>query len=232
VCRRHRLRDDEAEDFAAEVKLHLVENDYDVLRKFEKRSSFATYLTVVVTRRFLNYRNRVWGRWRPSAEACRLGPLAIQLERLTTRDGWAFEEAVEQLVTNHGVTESRDQIYEMWLRLAPASAPRRFVVEEEAVDVPSIDPGPECAALAAEQEFTARRARAALERVLQTLSDDERLLFKLQYDDGFKVSEIARLQNVNQKKLYRDLERLKAEVRRRLEAEGISADDIREGTRG
>lgn len=232
VCRRHRLRADEAEEFASEIKLHLVENDYEVLRKFERRASFPTYLTVVVTRRFLNYRNQLWGRWRPSAEAVRIGPLAIQLERLTKRDGWSYEEAVEQLVTNHGVDETREEIYEIWLRLSPASAPRRFVLEEEAGEVAATDADPEDAAMAAEQEFTARRIRAALERVLQTFSADERFLLKLRHHDGFKVSEIARLQNVNQKKLYREIDRLEAEVRRRLEAEGVSADDVREGTRG
>jgi len=232
VCRANRLRDDEAEEFAAEVKLHLVEDDYNVLRKFERRSSFATYLTVVITRRFLNYRNRLWGRWRPSAEAVRLGPVAVLLERLTVRDGWPYEEAVEQLLTNHRVTESRQEIYAIWTRLQSGTGPRRFVLEEEAIDVPGNDPGPEDVVMAAEREFNARRARAALERVLQTLTADERLVIKLHYDDGFTVSQIARLQNLNQKKLYRDLERLRAEVRRRLEAHGISAEDVREGTRG
>jgi len=231
VCRRNRLRDDEAEEFAAEIKLHLVENDYEVLRKFERRSSFPTYLTVVVTRRFLNYRNRVWGRWRPSAEAVRLGPLAVLLERLTSRDGWSYEEAVEQLVTNHGVTESRQEIYAIWIRLSPGSAPRRFVLEDEAIDVPGTDPGPEHAALAAEQEFQTRRARAALERVLQALPADERLLIKLRFDDGFTVSEIARIHKLDQKKLYRTFDRLLAQLRKRLKDEGVD-DDTREGTRG
>jgi len=233
VCRRNRLRDDEAEEFAAEIKLHLVENDYAILRKFEGRSSFPTYLTVVITRHYLNYRNRLWGRWRPSAEAVRLGPLAVLLERLTTRDGWSYEEAVEQLVTNHGVTESRQEIYATWIRLSPGGAPRRFVLEDEAIDLPASDPGPENAALAAEQEFQARRARAALERVLQTLPADDRVLIKLRFDDGFTVSQIARIQKLDQKKLYRTFDRLLAALRQRLKDEGINDDDDeREGTRG
>ncbi len=55
----------------------------------------------VVQRLFLDHRNRQWGKWRPSAEAKRRGPLAILLERLVVRDGWTFEQAVETLRTNH-----------------------------------------------------------------------------------------------------------------------------------
>src|SRR4051812_17572740 len=106
VCRRNHLRDADAEEFASEVKLHLIQNDYAVLRRFQQRSSLQTYLTVVVQRLFVNYRNRLWGRWRPSADASRLGPIAVQLERLIVRDGWSFEEAQEQLRINHQVQQT------------------------------------------------------------------------------------------------------------------------------
>src|SRR5262245_55743361 len=96
VCRRNHLLGPEREDFESEVKLHVIAGDYHVLRQFKWRSSVHTYFTVVVQRQFLNYRNRLWGRWRPSAEATRLGAVAILLERLIVRDNWSFEEAQEQ----------------------------------------------------------------------------------------------------------------------------------------
>src|SRR5438067_6487981 len=91
VCRRHRLSGAEAEDFASEVRLHFIARDSDVLRRFEGRSTLRTFLSVVIHRLFLDYRNRLWGKWRPSAEARRLGPTAILAERLVSRDGWTFE---------------------------------------------------------------------------------------------------------------------------------------------
>ena len=66
VCRRHRLTADESEDFRSEVKLHFTQADCDPLRRFEGRSSLQTYLIVVISRLFLDYRNRLPGRWRPS----------------------------------------------------------------------------------------------------------------------------------------------------------------------
>src|SRR5215208_5464467 len=53
-----------------------------VRRRFERRSSLPTYVTVVIQRLFLDYRNRLWGKWRPSSDAKRLGPTAMLLERL------------------------------------------------------------------------------------------------------------------------------------------------------
>src|SRR5207302_6805108 len=89
VCRRHRLSATEADDFAGEVRLRLIERDYEPLRRFEGRSSLRTYLTVVVHRYFLDYRNKLWGKWRPSMEAKRFGAAAILFERLQVRDGWS-----------------------------------------------------------------------------------------------------------------------------------------------
>jgi hypothetical protein len=87
LCRRHRLSPDESEDFRSEVRLHCSQRDFDLLRRFEGRSSLQTYLTVVISRLFLDYRNRLWGRWRPSIEAKRLGPSAIPIEPLVAHDG-------------------------------------------------------------------------------------------------------------------------------------------------
>lgn len=87
LCRRHRLSSDESDDFRSKVRLHFSQRDFDALRRFEGRSSLQTYLIVVISRLFLDYRNRLWGRWRPSTEAEPLGPSAIPIERLVLHDG-------------------------------------------------------------------------------------------------------------------------------------------------
>src|SRR3954466_10976411 len=97
VCRRRGLRADEAEDFAADVRLRLVESDYEVIRKFQGRSSLQTYLTVVVQRMALDYRAARWGRWRPSAVARAQGADGIRLEQLVIRDGMTLDDALATL---------------------------------------------------------------------------------------------------------------------------------------
>src|SRR5262252_11050543 len=87
VCRRHGVGDHDAEDFASDVLVKLLDNDYAVIRKFQNRSSFATYLTVVNNKTFLDHRRRLWGKWTPSAQAKRFGTVGMLLERLISRDG-------------------------------------------------------------------------------------------------------------------------------------------------
>jgi RNA polymerase sigma-70 factor, ECF subfamily len=48
------LKPQDVEDIAAQVLVHLVDNDYAVLRQFRGNSSLATYLTVIARRTCVN----------------------------------------------------------------------------------------------------------------------------------------------------------------------------------
>src|SRR5215216_3011770 len=87
MCRRNGVRGADAEDFASDVKLKLLQDDYAVLRKYRGASSTTTFLTVVIANLFRDYRVKAWGRWRPSAEAKRRGETAVLLETAIYRDG-------------------------------------------------------------------------------------------------------------------------------------------------
>ena len=93
VCRRNGVDDHDAEDFASDIRLKLCDDDYAVIRKFQGKSSFTTYLTVVINKAFLDYRRRIWGKWTPSSQAKRLGTVAILLEQLVYRDNCTFDAA-------------------------------------------------------------------------------------------------------------------------------------------
>ena len=80
TCRRAHCPAQEAEEFAGWAKLRFVSGDYGILRKFEGKSALSTYLSVVLQRLFLDFRVERWGKWRPSAEAKRMGPLAVRVE--------------------------------------------------------------------------------------------------------------------------------------------------------
>src|SRR4051812_3699085 len=125
VCRRSRFSATDAEDFAGVVRLHLVKDDYAVLRKCKDASLMRGYLIAVVAHQAQDWRNARWGKWRPSAEARRLGAVAVHLERLIVRDGMTFEEAVERLRTDVQITESRPALEQIAARF-PVRHKRRF----------------------------------------------------------------------------------------------------------
>jgi len=131
VCRRYRLAPADVDDFNAIVKLKLIENDYALIRRFEGRSSFATFLTTVIQRLFFEYRMQQWGKWRPSAEARRMGETAIRLEQFLTRDGYSFDEACEKLINDEPAV-SKSELERLFTRLpARSSKPTLISLEQE-----------------------------------------------------------------------------------------------------
>ena len=103
VCRRNGVDDHDAEDFASDIRLKLCDDDYAVIRKFQGKSSFTTYLTVVINKAFLDHRRPIWGKWTPSSQAKRLGVVGMLLEKLVYRDGCSFDAACRILEQKHGV---------------------------------------------------------------------------------------------------------------------------------
>lgn len=224
VCRRRRLAPDEAEEFAADARLHLIKDDYAVLRAFQERSSFRTFLFAVLSHLFLDWRNARWGKWRPSAEAKRLGPVAVRLETLTVRDRLSFEEACETLRSHYGVTNSRAELDALAMRF-PHRSRRTFTSDDGLESLPAGDGAADEGLAQASAAATASRARVALGDVMQELPAQDRLILQMRYTDGCRIQDIARLLELDAKPLYRRLERMLIELRRGLESRGITAAD-------
>lgn len=222
VVRRHRLSSSDAEEFRSTVFLRLIECDYRILRAFQHRSSMRTFLNVVIERLYLDFRNHLWGKWRPSARARRHGPVALMLERLTERDGFTFAEAVEILRMQHGVT----------LPLAALSGlaadlrvrPRHGGDENMAMDMPDNRPLPDELMARSESAHRAIAARRALARAIKELEPGDRRLIELRFVEGLTVADIARELALDQKKLYRRLAQLLAALRRSLEQDDAVAE--------
>jgi RNA polymerase sigma factor (sigma-70 family) len=225
VCARRFLRGADGEDFASTVKLRLIENDYEILGRFEGRSSLRTYLTAVVNRIYLDYQTQRFGKWRPSAEARRLGPVALRLEALLYRDGLTFEEARGVLQTDFQVAESREALYELSLKL-PRRTPRHAG--------PSTDQEPPAAALGlstieqAERQILAEKTFLVLRKALGRLPARDRIVLRLHVEGGLSVADVARALGERQKALYRKRDALFKQLRVDLEAEGIRHREARE----
>jgi len=71
LARRHHLAPPEIAEFQVVVDLAFERNDYELLKAFDGRSTWETYLTTVVTRLFFSYQGGLWGQWRPTALAQR-----------------------------------------------------------------------------------------------------------------------------------------------------------------
>jgi RNA polymerase sigma factor for flagellar operon FliA len=229
VAFRHHLRTADSEDFGSYVMERLVENDYAILTKFQGRCALKTYLTTVINRLYLDFQVKRFGKWRTSAEARRLGPLALRLETLLYRDGLTFDEACGVLQTNFRAEESREDLHALMLRI-PRRA-RRTAPRGEEPDGWTDPPAPSGDASSEmerkERQALADRTFGAARRAMARLSPRDRILLRLNHEESRTLAEVARLLREDQKLLYRRREGIYAQLRRELEAEGVTAEDVR-----
>ncbi|HYK04207.1 MAG TPA: sigma-70 family RNA polymerase sigma factor [Thermoanaerobaculia bacterium] len=226
VARKHRLNPDEAAEFTQEVRVHLLEDDYAVFRKFEGRSSLSTYLHTVIKRFHSQWRVKQWGKWRPSAEAKRLGRKAIDLERLLTRDGYTFEEAVRELTTPAGSEYTIAELEAIYLRLPPR-VPRPIPVSDELLpESVAADGEADELVEARDRERAARYTATTLDRLFQECGAEDQLILQMRFWDERKVPDIARTLHMDQKKVYKRLDKLYLALRRGLEKAGVSKSEV------
>jgi RNA polymerase sigma factor for flagellar operon FliA len=226
VARRHRLTSHQHDEFRSLVRLRLLEDDARVLRAFERRSSMATFLTIVISRIFLDFRNQEWGRWRPSAQARRLGPVAILLDRLMTRDGYQIEEAIEVLRTNHKVAMSDTEIRALWDTL-----PRRqqtMLVGEEAAEEVSAPDEPSAETEFSSEAGVSRRLAEALVRAISKLESRDRTIVQLHFKQGVSAQTLAEHFGVSKATFHRRVNKILADVRASLVAEDLQPSEILE----
>lgn len=225
VSRRYRLSVD-TQDFQSEVRLHFMNRDYEVLRRFNHRSSLPAYVNAVVQHLAIDYLARErGGRVRTSPRAKELGLAAVLLEQYVVRDGLSSEEAIEMLRFNHGLA-IHSALRAFCEDLAQRPPLRRMVPVDDASHVPSPGASPDAEIVRAEQDALRARTLAALERARQLLAPEERLLLKMHHESGMSVADIARARDLNQKRLYRTIDRLHARLQRSLAADGISQADV------
>lgn len=226
VARRNHLGPDEAAEFTQEVRVRLLEDNYGVIRKFQGLSQFTTYLTTVIVRLFHQYRVERWGKWRPSAEAKRLGDKAITLERLITRDGYTFDEAVKTLTTPAGSQYTVAELEAIYVRLPPRS-PRPVVVSGEiSPDAASVEADAYDHVEMADRECVARKTCSAIDALIQSMDVQDRQILYMRFAQSLKVPDIARRLHVEQKKVYKRLDTLFGRLRKDLESKGLRPNEI------
>lgn len=225
VCRRYKLTPTESEDFASSVKLKLIENDYAILRKFEHRSTFSSFIAVTVRRMLINQWVQERGRWNASAEAKRMGDAAVRLEVLLHREGRTLDEVIPIVATAFDLDNSR--VEEMARRLPPRR-PRPRDVDVEQIDYEKGLPGDvvESAAFEDERKKVATRAREIIRGALANVSEDDRVILRLRFFGGMSVADIARSLHLEQKLLYRRIERHLHAIRDALDEAGIRGDEL------
>jgi RNA polymerase sigma factor (sigma-70 family) len=222
--RRRHLSATEREDFASFVHIRLIENDYGILRKFQNRSSIWTYLATVIERLSLDYCSEKWGRWRPSAMAERLGPIAVVLERLVTRDGHTVEEAIETVRTHHDVVLTHTELRRIWEQL-PVRI-RNIDVDEAVAEGVTAPETSEANIEDAARRESIDRLERALKSAFDSIAAQDRVLIALRFDEDLSIAAIAKLTGSSVPTLHRRLDKSVKQLRMALSRAGFDPREV------
>jgi len=221
------LRGADAEELAWWAKERLWEGDYAILRKWRGESRLTTYLATVLTNLGREFRVKRWGRWRPSAAALRLGPLAVRLETLVYRDGMRLDEAAVLLRTR-GDTDASDRTLAALLADIPERPRARRTDDRElALETIPDDAAADDVVLESEAGAERRAAYRALSEGIARLDAQERLVVRMHFLQGRSLADVARALDVPQKPLYRVKDRALDALAGHLDAAGITRDRVR-----
>ncbi|HEV7767020.1 MAG TPA: hypothetical protein VGQ76_18615 [Thermoanaerobaculia bacterium] len=226
VCRRANLTGADAEDFASDVRVALLENDFAILRKFEERSSLQSFLSIVIERLFYDQRTRTLGRWFASANAERLGPAAVLLEKLLRRDHRDFEQALRILQTAHPEL-TRGDVEALAEKLPERmSRPRPVALELVPPDSLPSSTRTDERALAREAGELAERAGRVMRNALAKLDLEDRMLIRMRFGTSMTISAISRATRLPQRPLYRRIEALLLQLRLALADAGFDGSMV------
>lgn len=228
MARRNGLMGEDAADFQSWVVSKIIEDDYAPIRKFRGASSLPTYLSVVIAMLARDFRVQRRGRWRPSAAARRVGDLAVRLESLVYRSRYTLAEA-GQLLRTAGATRLSDRELGQMLSQLPTRAPLRptEVTTEALAEVATRDGGADAPITNAEDARERQRIEAVLDERIAEFAEQDRIIMRMRFWQDLSVADIARMLGIEQKPLYRRIERLLEQLRERLRETGITAHQVR-----
>src|ERR1044072_7427307 len=209
-ARLHALTEGETSGLGAPVDARLAENDFDAIRRFRGRSSFASYLRVVVGLRTLEYREELWAAWRERAAELGLAQAASALEALVYDWATSPEAAVATVATASEPKPDRAALEALW-----ATRPSRGArgVGESRRQQPQSGPAPP----GARQPTPLEREVA---RAVRELPAEDRVLLQAHVALNLPVEALATSHRRPPEGPARDIEALLEKLRARLKSAG------------
>jgi DNA-directed RNA polymerase specialized sigma24 family protein len=104
--------------------------------------------------------------------------------------------------------------------------PRPVLVADNAMPEPAAECAADDGVMQQQRECTARILAAAMDDAMQSMDAEDQLILKMRFWHAAKVPDIATALHLDQKKLYKRIDRLIADLRGAVERAGVSRDDV------
>jgi RNA polymerase sigma factor (sigma-70 family) len=219
VISRFGIHGHERDDFAQDGWLHVLGNP--VIRKgIEHAQSKQAYLVTVMTNLWRDMQRTRVGRWRVSAQTRRGGHIALEAEVLMGAHGFSKDEVVETLLCKYAQVTNRDSVERVVDRIRPSLA--RHSRRTELVVDARRNQQPDDALFQAEAARARNRAGHALRKAISHLSAVDRLILTRLYVNNRPIRSLAVDVGCSERAMYTKVNRLHADIRAALLAQGIA----------
>jgi len=216
---------------------HLTADDHRVVRNFQGRAKFTTYLTAIIARQEVEQIRRRRGRDRRQERSRRYGEIGEVIFRRIFQEGCPPGELYRTLPEATRSTLSEASFMDMVQTIRgrppnPHDDPQASGAVMKGTRNPGdgslvvVDPSdtPEEAAIST-QQLSARNA--ALRRALDDLSGTERFILRMRFPpdpdcEPERVERIAEKLGLSTKAVYKRISRILTKCRERLQREGIA----------
>ena len=215
VCRRTRLNTDR-DDFEQDVRTHILRTP-QILTAFRADGRLSSYLRQVVWRFFLDWHRHRHGRWRPSAKARSLGPIAVLLERSSECECSSMTEAVDRLSAKGVATRNA------LLGLATSRRTRRLPNDIRSLSQGRASVVPRAARDDVADREYADRVKTWLRGALCRMTAENRSLLLSRFGDRKHISALAEASRKTPKQIYARLARILRDLRASANDEQIDA---------
>lgn len=217
----------------------LKENKYEILRKFQGKAKWTTYLTTVIANQLIDMIRKTMGRPREKERAKKHGKTGLFIHERVMVQGMPVEEVFRLLKREGmfpGTLEELDDICRD-IRGNPAGnlqkndpVVRDGIRRPESGDVvvPDEKGNPEDVYMNKNRDDV---LSGVLDEMVESLSGDERMMIRMRFlgdaGGGAKsVDEIAAATGLNKKTVYKRISRILAECKKKLKTMGIRYSDF------
>jgi len=234
--------ENEALELSGRVMDQLSGNNFQVLRQFENRSKFTTYLTTIIAHQAIDMIRRKKGRNRKKERAREFGDLGSQIYQKTVVQGLSTERAYRELQNDGKVSLSEPEFLEIAARISrsdrdPGSMPnpddnliRMGNQNNETGEIVSPDNrnNPEDTAIRNNQK---KQMDQLLQDILNELNGEERLIVRMRFpisrdQEPESIDSIAAALEINSKAVYKRISRILKKCRQKIEERGLKTHDI------
>jgi len=228
-CYRYNITGDEADECNSHVYEKIIDNDYKKIREFKGGSSYKTYITVVISRILID-KKRSSGRWKPSQKALKMGEEAVILEELVYWKNYSFDQAYNTLTTNHKISIRRDRAYEIITLLQRKNVRRAKPRTIELVDNESDNKSTSPDKSVIHKEILKKRDQLdnVIEKIRESLSNEEHLLLRMRFEGNINISKIARVLKKDRSNIDKKLKAILRKFKDETLSRNISMDDIKD----